>query len=174
VTGDRVIRFATAAVVCAVAAFAAVVSYSHTYGLGRGRPRVCGTRLPKLAGLAAAAAFTQVTVTRCGKTGTVQAAAVTCLWYTVFGTRPVQVVLVRDKSASGYDLALVTTNLNAIPAQAIERYAARWSIEVGHRWYRSSCVAFSWLRSLFLAGFSFRLRPAGSRVEARRACPAFA
>ena len=35
VTGDRVIRFTTAAVVCAVAAFAAVVSYSHIYGLGR-------------------------------------------------------------------------------------------------------------------------------------------
>ena len=34
-TGDRVIRFATAAVVCAVAAFAAMVSYSHIYGLGR-------------------------------------------------------------------------------------------------------------------------------------------
>ncbi len=34
-TGDRVIRFATAVVVCAVAAFAAVVSYSHIYGLGR-------------------------------------------------------------------------------------------------------------------------------------------
>ena len=33
--GDRVIRFVTAAVVCAVAAFAAVVSYSHIYGLGR-------------------------------------------------------------------------------------------------------------------------------------------
>jgi len=30
-----VIRFATAAVVCAVAAVAAVVSYSHIYGLGR-------------------------------------------------------------------------------------------------------------------------------------------
>jgi hypothetical protein len=35
VNGDRVIRFATAAVVCAVAAFAAVISYSHIYGLGR-------------------------------------------------------------------------------------------------------------------------------------------
>jgi hypothetical protein len=35
VNGDRVIRFATAAVVCAVAGFAAVVSYSHIYGLGR-------------------------------------------------------------------------------------------------------------------------------------------
>ncbi len=36
-TGDRVIRCTTAAVVCAVAAFAAVVSYSHIYGLGRAR-----------------------------------------------------------------------------------------------------------------------------------------
>jgi hypothetical protein len=35
VIGDRAIRLATAAVVCAVAAFAAVVSYSHIYGLGR-------------------------------------------------------------------------------------------------------------------------------------------
>ena len=34
-TGDRVIRFTTAAGVCAVAAFAALVSYSHIYGLGR-------------------------------------------------------------------------------------------------------------------------------------------
>ena len=33
--GDRVIRSATAAVVCAVAAFAAVISYSHIYGPGR-------------------------------------------------------------------------------------------------------------------------------------------
>jgi hypothetical protein len=34
VSGDRLIRFATAAVVCAVAGFAAVVSYSHIYDLG--------------------------------------------------------------------------------------------------------------------------------------------
>jgi hypothetical protein len=35
VSGERVIRFTTAAAVCAVASFAAVVSYSHIYGLGR-------------------------------------------------------------------------------------------------------------------------------------------
>jgi hypothetical protein len=35
VSGDRLIRLAAAAVVCAVAGFAAVVSYSHIYGLGR-------------------------------------------------------------------------------------------------------------------------------------------
>jgi hypothetical protein len=35
VSGDRLIRIATAAVVCAVAGFAAVVSYTHIYDLGR-------------------------------------------------------------------------------------------------------------------------------------------
>jgi hypothetical protein len=35
VSGDRLIRAATAAVVCAVAGFAAVVSYTHIYDLGR-------------------------------------------------------------------------------------------------------------------------------------------
>jgi len=96
----------------------------------KGRPRVRGDRLPKLAQLAATAVFTQVTVTRYGKTETIHAAALTCLWYSVFGARPVQVILVRDKSATGHDLALVTTDLGASPAQVIERYAARWSIEV--------------------------------------------
>jgi Protein of unknown function (DUF2637) len=35
VSGGRVIRLGTGAVVCAVAGFAAVVSYSHIYDLGR-------------------------------------------------------------------------------------------------------------------------------------------
>ena len=50
----------------------------------------------------------------------------------------------------------------------------RWPVEVGHRWHRSSCFAFSWLCSLFRGGWLFRLCPAGAAVEARRACPAFA
>jgi len=48
----------------------------------------------------------------------------------VFGARPVTVVLIRDPSAVGYDLALVTTDTDATAAQVIERYASRWSIEV--------------------------------------------
>ena len=39
-------------------------------------------------------------------------------------------MLIRDRSAAGYDLALVTTDTAAPAAQVIERYAARWSIEV--------------------------------------------
>ncbi len=96
----------------------------------RGRPRHKGDRLPRLAQLAATTAFTQVTVTRYGKTAAVHAAAVTCLWPSVFGTGPVTAVLIRDRSAAGYDLALVTTGTAASAAQIIERYAARWSIEV--------------------------------------------
>ena len=96
----------------------------------RGRPREKGDRLPSLATLAATAAFTQVIVTRYGKTTAIQAAAVTCLWHSVFGTRPVTAVLIRDKSKTGYDLALVTTDAAASAVQVIERYAARWSVEV--------------------------------------------
>ena len=40
------------------------------------------------------------------------------------------VVLIRDRSAARYDLALVTTDTAATAAQVIERYASRWSIEV--------------------------------------------
>jgi DDE superfamily endonuclease len=94
----------------------------------RGRPRVKGDRLPALARLAATTAFTQVTVTRYGKTAAVQAAVATCLWHSVFGSRPVTVVIVRDKSASGFDIALVTTD-TAAAAQVIEPYPARWAIE---------------------------------------------
>ena len=39
-------------------------------------------------------------------------------------------VLVRDKATTGYDVALVSTDLAATAGQIIERYAARWSIEV--------------------------------------------
>ena len=96
----------------------------------KGRPRLKGDRLPSLAKIAAAAEFSQVTVTRYGKTETIAAAAVTCLWYYVTGTVPVTVILIRDKSKTGYDLALVTTEKNPRTAQVIERYAARWAIEV--------------------------------------------
>jgi Transposase DDE domain len=96
----------------------------------RGRPRAKGVRLPSLDVLARRAAFGPVTVTRYGKTATIHAEATTCLWHGVFGPRRVQVLLIRDVSATGYDLARVTTDLDASPAAVIERYASRWSIEV--------------------------------------------
>jgi hypothetical protein len=95
-----------------------------------GRPRVKGDRLPSLAKIAAAAEFSQVTVTRYGKTETVGAAVLTCLWYSVFGSRPVTVVIVRDRPGAGFGIALVTTDRAATAEQIIERYASRWSIEI--------------------------------------------
>ncbi|WP_241255550.1 transposase, partial [Candidatus Protofrankia californiensis] len=98
----------------------------------RGRPRLKGDRLGCLAQLAATATFTPVDVSRYGERTTVHTATVRCLWYGVFGPRPVTVVLVRDHPgrACTYNLALVTTDLTATPAQIVERYAARWSVEV--------------------------------------------
>jgi len=96
----------------------------------KGRPRKKGSRLPALAKIATAAAFSQVTVTRYGKTETIAVHAFTCLWYSVTGTAPVTVILIRDKQKTGFDLALITTEKNPDIATVIERYAARWSIEV--------------------------------------------
>ena len=96
----------------------------------RGRPPMKGKKLPTLATLAADMTFTPTTVTRYGKTTTISTALVACCWYGVFGPQAVQVVFVRDKSKTGYDVALVTTDLDATAAQIIERYATRWSIEV--------------------------------------------
>ena len=39
-------------------------------------------------------------------------------------------MIIRDKAKTGYDLALVSTDAAASAAAIIERYAARWSIEV--------------------------------------------
>jgi len=96
----------------------------------KGRPRKKGDRLPSLAKIAAGAAFWQVTVTRYGKTETIAVHAFTCLWYSVAGAAPVTVILIRDKSKTGHDLALVTTEANPGIVRVIERYAARWAVEV--------------------------------------------
>ncbi|MGH3636807.1 MAG: IS701 family transposase [Mycobacterium sp.] len=97
----------------------------------RGRPRLKGQRLPALAQLADSAVFTATRVHRYGHTTTVQTSVRRCLWYGVLGPQQVQVVIVRDRdTTSGYGIALVSTDLSASPAQIIERYAARWSIEV--------------------------------------------
>ena len=66
-----------------------------------------------------------------GRADTVHLAVIRCLWYGVFGPRPVTVVLVRDSAkTTTYDLALVTTDTLTRPADLVARCAARWSIEV--------------------------------------------
>nr|WTB35026.1 transposase [Streptomyces sp. NBC_00830]WTB35045.1 transposase [Streptomyces sp. NBC_00830] len=109
----------------------------------RGRPALKGGRLGTPAQLAATAAFTSFQVTRYQRTDTVHLAEVTCLWYGSFHTRTVRVILLRDDTTdTGYDLALVTTDLASSAADLITRYAMRWSIE----------VAFAEARGLLGAG----------------------
>ena len=89
-------------------------------------------------------------------------------------------VLVRviEYRVDGGEVIRLLTDLTdpaAFPAGELAAlYHQRWESEIGHRWYRSSCAAFSWLRSFVVAGFRFLRCPAGAAVEARRACPAFA
>jgi hypothetical protein len=64
----------------------------------------------------------------------------------------------------------------SVQYRALQQFFKWWAEEVGHRWHRSSCAAFSWLCSLFLVRFVFLLRrcPSGAVVVAGRPCPAFA
>jgi DDE superfamily endonuclease len=98
-----------------------------------GRPRTKGERLPELIVLAALVkvVWKQAAVVCYGEVRAVELASWRCLWYGTFGPRPVTVVLVRSPAApDGYDLALVSTDLEASPAELVERYARRWSVEV--------------------------------------------
>jgi IS4 transposase len=115
--------------------------------LGRRRKEAGDRTLPRLAGtVARLVCFTVLTRTRRGRTKTAAIRVLTTL-----------------------------LDPDAFPAAEIAAlYAARWQVEVGHRWHRSSCVVFSWLFSLLTAGFLSCLCPAGAVVVAGRACPAFA
>jgi len=97
----------------------------------RGRPRVKGARLGTPGELAAAAkrgAWRRISVPGRGE---LSALVVEGLWYSVFGSRSVRVVIVRELSdTKGYRIALVSTDLEASPAELIARYDDRWPIEV--------------------------------------------
>jgi hypothetical protein len=97
-----------------------------------GRPRVKGDRLPGLIVIAAMTRYQWTPVRLCcyGQTLDREVLAIGCLWYGALGGQLVQVVLSRPIGApDGYQLALVTTDLAATPAQVIERYSHRWSEE---------------------------------------------
>lgn len=101
----------------------------------QGRPPKKGVRLPKLDQIATdpATHWVKTTVRRYGKTEQVMVHAFRCLWYEAFGSQPVQVVIIQDTTKpSGYELALISTDLHASAAQLIERYADRWPTEVAY------------------------------------------
>ena len=92
-----------------------------------GRPPRKGPRLGTAADLAAAAAWTPAAVRIYRRDTAEDLAEVTCLWYGCLDVITVRVILARDQIAT---LALVTTDLAAPAAVLVERYAARWSIEM--------------------------------------------
>jgi hypothetical protein len=100
----------------------------------RGRPRRIGAKIGYPKHLAAAATWTTTQVHRYGHTATVQITETRCLWYGVYRSRTVRVILLRDTptkpGTNGYHLALITTDLDSPAETIIQRYAARWSIEV--------------------------------------------
>ncbi len=101
----------------------------------QGRPPKKGATLPKLAQIATdpATEWATTTVRRYSNTEEVMVHAFQCLWYEAFGQQPVQVVMIQDTTKpSGYELALISTDLQATPAQLIERYADRWPTEVAY------------------------------------------
>ena len=94
-------------------------------------------------------------------------------------------VLIRRSLTDPDDLAFYSCHApRPVPLPTLVRVAGRrWPVEIGHRWYRSSCVAFSWLCSLPVVAWLCSLPvvavpgglgPAGTRIKARRACPALA
>ncbi|MGH2668792.1 MAG: IS701 family transposase [bacterium] len=96
----------------------------------RGHPAWKGERLGTCADLAASATWRTRSVTRYGKTETVRAATITCLWWGSLHRTPVTVVLVRDTdSTRPYDIALVSTDTSASVETITARYADRWSVE---------------------------------------------
>ena len=96
----------------------------------RGRPRTKGDRLGTAGDIAATAAWDAVTVTAYGRQQVRHVTQVSCLWYGSWHTRTVRLILSRDEhTTSGYDLALVTTDLGAPPGALVARYAGRRAIE---------------------------------------------
>ena len=53
------------------------------------------------------------------------------LWYPVWKSQPINVLLVRDRHRnSELGIAIITTDTNATAIQLLERYAKRWTIEM--------------------------------------------
>ncbi|MHB8658654.1 MAG: hypothetical protein ACYC91_11990 [Solirubrobacteraceae bacterium] len=99
----------------------------------QGRPRKWGQRLPRLARIALdpATQWTAHAVRRYRRTETLMLHTIDCLWGPLGAQTPIRVILVQDAAkSSGYQIALITTDLDASAAQIVERYTDRWPIEV--------------------------------------------
>lgn len=101
-----------------------------------GRPKRIGERIgtPKHLAEHPDTVWRESTVARYGRTDTITLADTVCLWYGVYRSRAVRVILLRDTTKTtktgSYSIAVFTTDLHTPAEQIISRYAARWSIEI--------------------------------------------
>jgi hypothetical protein len=101
---------------------------------GRGRPRRRGRRLPSPRELAnSKTRWKKGTVQIYGRDVIVKFKTMTCLWYTVAGTKLVRMIVTRDPSGRIEDRAYFTTNADSSPEDIIAQFARRWEIEVAFR-----------------------------------------
>jgi hypothetical protein len=102
----------------------------------RGRPRMRGQRLPTPPELAAGARkrhWRKTTIDVRGKTVHRLIYVRDVLWYRVNKHDLVRLVIVRDPDSAEPDDFFFTTDLNATAVEVVQRYAARWAIEVCFR-----------------------------------------
>ena len=89
-------------------------------------------------------------------------------WAWLGTASPWHSLLVRRHLKTGelaFHYCFVPDGRAASKARLIRAAGLRWPVEVGHRWCRSGCAAFSWVCSLFLVWFALRVCPAGAGVE---------
>lgn len=97
-------------------------------------------------------------------------------WALFATTRPEISLLVRRSFSRPSELAFYLCHTpRPVPLAVLVKVAGtRWCVEIGHRWYPSSCAVFSWSCSLGIGGFLLGRVPSGSGLVAGRACPALA
>ena len=102
---------------------------------GVGRPRKVGQRLPSPERLASQRSqpWRAVYVHAYGKRRKLLIKEVTCLWYTVAGSRLVRVVVTRDPRGRAEERAYFSTDPQMDAVEILERFARRWLIEVSFR-----------------------------------------
>jgi hypothetical protein len=101
----------------------------------RGRPRKKGRRLPSLETMFQDhnLRWNEIKVFCYGKQTKLLVHQFTALWYHSAGQQPLSIVLCHDPAGHHANMAFFDTDPQAAPQQIIERYAARFSIEVTNR-----------------------------------------
>lgn len=103
----------------------------------RGRPRLKGQKMPKLAEIAKRAKFKTEKALMYGKSREVLLHSFIAVWYHV-SKQPIRVVIVRDKKRKQKDDYFFTTEVDREAVEVAEEYAGRWGIEEAIRELKQS------------------------------------